>query len=139
VAPDPVAVQNSHGGTNLFNAGPVPIPVQFEVGSRVLKMLLLFDEELQAIAAIGASVHFTLVGIFAGALVSIGTVLGTVTLPDRQHAAFLASFLAFVGLTLVSGYNAYRDYHGAQAKLAELRGRKKEVVVTSAAQPEAAH
>lgn len=114
----------------VFNLGSGPVPITVSFASRTLNMLILFEEELDVVAALGNSFQFTLLGIFVGGLVSSAVVLGTVPLTDRQHMAFVAVLLVSIGLSLVSGCYAIRDYHRSARKLIEMKGRKKEVLIT---------
>jgi len=92
---------------------------------------MLFEEELDAIAAIGNSVHFTLLGIAFGAFVTITTVVLSVALSDRQYMVFIASALACFGLSVICAVNSGRDWYRANCKLRDLQGRKQDAVVTS--------
>jgi hypothetical protein len=97
---------------------------------REVRALLLLESELNEVATLGSSMHFTLLGIFFGAFIAVAIVWGTVPLSQTQHMAFVGSFWASLGLSFVSAINAGRDYRRATRKLAELKTRTKEAVLT---------
>ena len=99
--------------------------ITIEQPPRTLKVIRVFESELDAITSIGTSIHLTFLGISAGSLVSFIVVISTVnSLSTIQSAGFTGMVWASTIGTLYFGIQSVLNMMRARKKIAALKGDK---------------
>ena len=99
--------------------------ITIEQPPRTLKVIRVFESELDAITSIGTSIHLTFLGISAGSLVSFIVVISTVnSLSTMQSAGFTGMVWASTIGTLYFGIQSVLNVMRARKKIAALKGDK---------------
>ena len=96
--------------------------ITIEQPPRTLKVIRVFESELDAITSTGTSLHLTFLGISAGSLVSFIVVISTVnSLSTIQSAGFTGMVWASAIGTLYFGIQSLRDFLRARRKISDLK------------------
>lgn len=100
-------------------------PITVEYAPRTLRMHIVAESELDAIASLSNSIHIGFVGASIGSLIAFGIVLATVQLTDPLlHATFVGLTWISGVFTVYFGVRAYLDYRASKEKLNQLKGKK---------------
>jgi membrane protein implicated in regulation of membrane protease activity len=100
----------------------LPHGISLHTVPRSLKMLCVFETELDAVSTLGASVHLTFFGIAVGAAIAFGLTLATVTLSGpRTFAAHVALFAVSSAGSMYFGIRGVGDYRRASKKLKDIK------------------